>query len=179
MKNLKGFISIIIEAYTAAAGILFIILYPLLEQLFKTMFLNLRRFHGKKETTIYGLSLGLGFGSVFIPSSLILLNIQGYADTFTLALTILGSLGFVLIHGASGVYIGFGVYSYSLIKYLLISILVYIPVTLWIFITTLLNKGYLQLAIFPYGILLYWHATTRIMPKILNDKKSKGNNIKN
>ena len=176
---ITGFISIIIEAYTAAVGILFIILYALLEQLFKTMFLNLRRFHGKKETTIYGLSLGLGFGSVFIPSSLILLNIQGYADSFTLALTILGSLGFVLIHGASGVYIGFGVYSYSLIKYFLISFLVYIPVTLWIYITTLLNKGYLQLAIFPYGILLYWHATTKIMPKILNDKKSIENNKKN
>jgi len=165
-----GVVALIIEANTVAAGVLFIILYPLLEQLFKTMILNLRRFHGRNVTVIYGLSLGLGFGSIFILSSLILLFIGGSVDTFSLLLTVFGSLGIIMMHGATGVYIGFGVYSYKLVKYVLLSILVHIPITAWIYITTLLNKGYLQLAIFPYGILLYWHATTKIMPKILLDK---------
>jgi hypothetical protein len=169
-----GVIAIIIEANTAAVAVLFIILYPLLEQLFKTMILNLRRFQGRKVTVIYGLSLGLGFGSIFILLALILLYMGGSVDTFSLILTVLGSLGIIMLHGATGLYIGFGVYSYKLIKYVLLSILLHIPVTAWIYITTEIERGYLQLAIFPYGILLYWHATTKIMPKILtNDNTSR------
>lgn len=169
---IMGVITIIIEANTAAAGVLFVILYPLLEQLIKTMFLNLRRFHGKKVTTIYGLSLGLGFGSIFILSALILLYMQGSVNTFSLVLVILGSLGIVMLHGATGLYIGFGVYSYSLFKYLLLSIILHIPVTAWIYVTTKVDIGYLQLAIFPYGILIYWHATRKIMPRIHKDNNT-------
>ncbi|UCB59209.1 MAG: protease PrsW [Thermoplasmatales archaeon] len=169
-----GVIAIIIEANTAAVAVLFIILYPLLEQLFKTMILNLRRFQGRKVTVIYGLSLGLGFGSIFILLALILLYMGGSVDTFSLVLTVLGSLGIIMLHGATGLYIGFGVYSYKLIKYVLLSILLHIPVTAWIYITTEIERGYLQLAIFPYGILLYLHATTKIMPKILTNNITSG-----
>ena len=37
---IAGFISILIEWYTVGVGIWFIILYPILEQLFKTIILN-------------------------------------------------------------------------------------------------------------------------------------------
>ena len=47
--------------------IVFLILYAFFEQLFKTIILNIRRLQLKKETVIYGLSLGLGFGSSFTP----------------------------------------------------------------------------------------------------------------
>ena len=47
--------------------IIFIILFAFLEQLFKTIVLNIGRLQYKKETTIYGLTLGLGFGSSFTP----------------------------------------------------------------------------------------------------------------
>lgn len=161
-----GVITVIIEAYTAAVGIYFIVLFPILEQLFKTIVLNIRRFHGNKETPIYGLSLGLGFGSIFIPSSLILLGIQGVYDNLSIALVLVGALGIILIHAATGVCIGYGVYSYSLFKYLIFAILLYIPVTGLTFFSTIVQRGYLQLAIFPYGIILYWYFTTRVMVKI-------------
>ena len=32
-----------------------------------------------------------------------------------------------------------------------------------------INIEYLQLVIFPYSLLLYWHATRKIMPRILLD----------
>ena len=161
-----GVITVIIEAYTAAVGIYFIILFPILEQLFKTIILNIGRFHGKKETPIYGLSLGLGFGSVFIPSSLILLNIQGVYDNISITMVLVGALGIILIHAGTGVCIGYGVYSYSLFKYLIFAIFLYIPVTVLTFFSTFVQRGYLQLAIFPYGIILYWYFTTRILAKI-------------
>ena len=67
-----GFISAVIELFTRDIGlIIYIILFPVLEQLSKTIVLNLGRFQEKQETTIYGLSLGLGFGSVFTPAAII------------------------------------------------------------------------------------------------------------
>ena len=161
-----GVITVIIETYTAAIGLFFIVLFPVLEQLFKTIILNIPRFHGKKETPIYGLSLGLGFGSIFIPSSLILLELQGSFENLTMVFAILGSLGIIMIHASTGVCIGYGVYRYDLLKYLLFSIILYIPVTGLIYFSTYIQRDYLQLAIFPYGILLYWYFTTRIMVKI-------------
>jgi len=168
-----GVITVIIESYTAAVGIYFIILFPILEQLFKTIVLNIGRFHGKKETPIYGLSLGLGFGSIFIPSSLILLNIQGVYDNYSIVLVLIGALGIILIHAATGVCIGYGIYSYSFLKYLLFAILLYVPVTGLTFISTFIERGYLQLIIFPYGIILYWYFTTRIMSKIKQQPESR------
>lgn len=172
-----GFVSILIEYYTAGVYIFFIILFPLLEQLFKTIFLNLPRFHGKKETVIYGLSLGLGFGSIYISSSLILLNIQGISDNFSTIVTILGSFGFILMHGATGLLIGFGVYKYSLYRYLIFSILFYLPVTVLFFVSTEIIKiGYLQLAIVPYGLIFYWYVTKKLMPEIINEPVKKKKN---
>jgi hypothetical protein len=168
-----GVITVILEAYTARVGIYFIILFPVLEQLFKTIILNIGRFHGNKETPIYGLSLGLGFGSIFIPSSIILLNVQGSYDNITLAYALLGAIGIILIHAATGVSIGYGVYSYSLTKYLLFAIILYVPVTGLTYVSAFLEKLYLQLLILPYGLILYWYFTTKIMIKIKTKNKEK------
>ncbi|KYK21283.1 protease PrsW [Thermoplasmatales archaeon SG8-52-4] len=168
-----GVITVVIETYTSAIGIYFIILFPILEQLFKTIVLNIGRFHGKHETPIYGLSLGLGFGSIFIPSSLVLLNVQGVFDNLSITLSIIGSIGIILIHAATGVCIGYGVYKYSLIKYVLLAIVLYIPVTALTFISSFIEIVYVQLAIFPYGIILYWYFTTQIMIKIKTESKAR------
>lgn len=168
-----GVITVVIQTYTAEVGIYFIILFPVLEQLFKTIVLNIGRFHGKQETPIYGLSLGLGFGSIFIPSSLVLLNIQGVFDNVSIALSIIGSIGIILIHGATGVCIGYGVYKYSLLKYLFFAIILYIPVTALTFISRYIEIVYIHLAILPYGIVLYWYFTTKIMIKIKTESRGR------
>ncbi|KYK30864.1 MAG: protease PrsW [Thermoplasmatales archaeon SG8-52-3] len=168
---IAGFISNIIEWFTSAGiGIWFIILFPVLEQLFKTIILNISRFHGKKETVVYGLSLGLGFGSIFTPFSIILTEIQGGNDYFVLLVAI-GSLGIILAHAATGISIAYGVYKYKMRKYLMFSILFYIPVTATIFITAFYNIGYLQVILVAYGLILYWYATKKIMPRILEKNK--------
>jgi len=168
-----GVIVVLIEAYSAAVGIYFIILYPILEQLSKTIVLNFRRFHGKKETPIYGLSIGLGFGSIFIPASLILLNLQGTYTNVTISISVIASVGIILIHAATGICIGYGVYKYSLLKYLLFAILLYLPVTVLTFLSSLIKIDKLQLAILPYGIILYWYFTTQIMVRIKDQKGRK------
>ena len=177
---IAGFISILIEWYTVGVGIWFIILFPILEQLFKTMILNISRFHGKKETVVYGLSLGLGFGSIFTPFSIIVTNVEGGND-FLVVLVALGSFGIILMHAATGIGIAYGIYTYKMRKYLMFSIIVYLPVTFTIFLTALYNVGHLQVILIIYGLIVYWYTTKKIMPRILieNKKDVKLNKIKN
>lgn len=165
---ISGFISAIIELFTQNIGLLlYIILFPVLEQLFKTIILNMGRFQEKQETTIYGLSLGLGFGSVFTPAAIILGNFQEINFSFIGA--IIGSIGIILFHGATGVFIGYGVYTRKLSTYLTVSILLHFVVTTIIGVTNLLNIGYVQIILIIYGLLIFWYATKKVMPRILDE----------
>ena len=168
-----GFIAVIIEYFFQNVGpISIIILFPILEQLLKTIVLNLRRLQFKKETTVYGLSLGLGFGSIFIPFSLVVINAVGLIDNLSIISTVIWSLGIVLLHGATGAYIGYGVYIGKLWKYFFYSILIYLPVTI---LSTLSQTkyNYILFALVPYSIVIYSYVTRKIMPNILSDEKRK------
>ena len=166
-----GFISAVIELFTTRGIglIIYIILFPVLEQLSKTIVLNIGRFQEKQETTIYGLSLGLGFGSVFTPAAIIMGNFQEINVAFIAA--IIGSFGIILFHAATGAIIGYGVYSHKLSTYLTFAILLQIPITTVIGVTNLFTISYLQISLVVYGIIVYWYATKRIMPRILQESQ--------
>lgn len=165
-----GFISAVIELLTRDVGlIIYIVLFPVLEQLSKTIVLNLGRFQEKQETTIYGLSLGLGFGSVFTPAAIIMGNFQEINVAFIAA--IIGSFGIILFHAATGAIIGYGVYSHKLSTYLTFAILLQIPITTVIGVTNLLSISYLQISLVVYGIIVYWYVIKKIMPRILQESQ--------
>jgi hypothetical protein len=166
-----GFISAVIELFTTRGIglIIYIVLFPVLEQLSKTIVLNLGRFQEKQETTIYGLSLGLGFGSVFTPAAIIMGNFQEINVAFIAA--IIGSFGIILFHAATGAIIGYGVYSHKLSTYVTFAILLQIPITTVIGVTNLFTISYLQISIVIYGIIVYWYATKKIMPRILQESQ--------
>ncbi|MDH7517373.1 MAG: protease PrsW [Candidatus Thermoplasmatota archaeon] len=161
-----GFISAVIEILTSNVGIYYLFLFPILEQVFKTMILNIGRFQGKRETTIYGLTLGLGFGSIFTPVSILFSNVQT-TDYLLFGLVLFGAIGIILFQGATGAIIGYGIYDGKLSKYLLFVILLHLPVTIVIFVTNFYRVGYLQISLVAYGLFLYWYATKKIMPRIL------------
>jgi hypothetical protein len=172
-----GFISAVIELFTRDIGlIIYILLFPVLEQLSKTIVLNLGRFQEKQETTIYGFSLGLGFGSVFTPAAIILGNFQEINIAFIAA--IIGSFGIILFHAATGTIIGYGVYSHKLSTYLIFAILLQIPITMVIGVTNLLNIGYLQISLVVYGIIIYWYVTKKIMPRVLKESQRRKRTLK-
>ena len=165
-----GFISAVIELFTRDIGlIMYIILFPVLEQLFKTIVLNLGRFQEKQDTTIYGFSLGLGFGSVFTPAAIIMGNFQEINVAFIAA--IVGSFGIILVHAATGAIIGYGVYSHKLPTHLTFAILLQIPITTVIGVTNLFSISYHQISLVVYGIIMYWYATKKIMPRILKESQ--------
>jgi hypothetical protein len=171
-----GVASVLLEILTIGVGILFIILFPLMEQLFKTIILNIGRLQEKRETTVYGLSLGLGFGSIFTPYSMVTSNVQA-TDAFLFILIILGSIGIILLHGATGVCIGYGIYAGKLSKYFMFAVILEIPITALIFLTTLYEIEYLQIGLTVYGLIIYWYATKKIMTRILSQRRKRSRKI--
>ena len=136
-----GVISVIVRIYISppALLIIFIIIFAFFEQLFKTIFLNIGRLQRKRETTIYGLSLGLGFGSVFTPFLIIAAYVNQITSTYIISMIAFGSIGIILFHGATGAYIGYGIYTEKTIKYILISIMLQLPLNVIIDLTRIKN----------------------------------------
>lgn len=159
--------------------IIFIILFAFFEQLLKTIILNLGRMQFKKETTIYGLTLGLGFGSSFTPFLVIAGSLSGQTSTTFLILVAIGSFGFILFHAASGIFIGYGVFSGKMIKYLFIAIILQVPFNAISDLTrieTIYNSFYYiiyQAAIIVYGSIIFIIAIKKVMPKILEEKQKR------
>ena len=152
--------------------IVYIIIFAFFEQLIKTIVLNIGRLHGKKETVIYGLSLGLGFGSSFTPFLVIAGSMES-TDLSFISLIAFGSLGFIFFHAATSAYIGYGVYKNKLMKYLLIAILFQIPFNAIVDVTRTKYHAYAQLVLVIYGLILFWYVIIRVMPNIIKDEKRK------
>ena len=155
--------------------IIFLVLFAFFEQLLKTIILNIGRLQLKKETTIYGFSIGLGFGTVFTPFLLIAAAASTDLTDLNLILIFIGSVGIILFQGATGAYIGYGIYQGKLMKYLFISIIIQIPFNAVIDLTRLISNRYFpyyQLSLFVFGAIIFFYVITKIMPQILtkNDK---------
>ncbi len=168
---IAGVIAAAIELVTLSIGILFILLFPLLEQLLKTMVLNLRRFQGKPAVPIYGLSIGLGFGSVFTPVTLIMVTTAEGIELYTFGFVLLGSIGIIFAHAATGIIIGYGVYMEQLWNYFLFALIVHIPVPLLVFLTEYFSQQYIMGIAIVYGGVLFWYALKRVLPRILRDNQ--------
>ncbi len=175
-----GFIAAFVQFYFYAISIISLILLAFFDQLIKTIILNLRRFQGKKETPIYGLAMGLGFGSSFTPFMMLAASkSQEIPDnTFIISLIALGTMGLILFHGATGAYIGFGVFSGKLFKKLLISIILEIPLSFFVILTFIsdvsniyIQASFVALSII-YGLIIFLYVTRKILPKIKKRKRS-------
>lgn len=149
--------------------ITYLILLAVFEQLFKTMFLNIKRFQKKKETTIYGLSLGLGFGSSFTPF-LLIVGSRISDDLFFLSLLAFGSMGFIFFHAATSAYIGYGIYQEKLTKHLAYAILLQIPFNIFTDAARYTSSPYFlyfQVILVVYGLILFVYVLKKTIPKIL------------
>ena len=165
--------------------IIFLVLFAFFEPLLKTIILNMGRLQRKKETIIYGLSLGLGFGTVFTPFLIIqaaaAFEGEGLIVTNShLALITIGSIGVIIFHGATGAIIGYGVYKGNLIKYLLLAIILQIPFNVLFDLAHFYRTNffsYVQFGLVVYGAIFFFYVVTKIMPQILknSDKKSSKN----
>jgi len=178
---IMGFIAAFVQFYFFGLVIILLIALAVFNQLFKTIALNTRSFQNKKETPIYGLSLGLGFGSSFTPFMIIAASFSPLIpdDIYILSLIALGSLGIMFFHGATGAYVGYGIYTGSLVKKLIISILLELPLGFLSMLTISSDTSNLNtqivfvvITIF-YGFTVFWYVTKNILPLIKEKKKNK------
>ncbi len=163
--------------YPPVFSIIFIILFAFFEQLLKTIILNIGRLQRKKETTIYGLSLGLGFGSSFTPFLIITMTaVSGQTSLSFLFLVILGALGFILFHSAAGTYIGYGITSGKMTRYLLISVALLLPFNALADLSRFYLDPifpYLQGGLVIYGLIYFLYVNKKIMPQILKIREKR------
>jgi len=161
-----GFVAAVLEIYTGDVPIYIILAYPIFEQLFKTIILNIGRLQEKRETVIYGLTLGLGFGAVSTSASIMRGTISA-GDYLSLGLVVFGSCGIIMLHGATGVLIGFGVYKKELMKWVIFAIILQIIYNTGVMIIQPLSTFIIVIYLFVFGVIIYWYATKKIMPRIL------------
>ena len=167
--------------YPPFFSIVYIVLFAFFEQLLKTIILNIGRLQLKKETTIYGLSFGLGFGSSFTPFLVIAMSLSGQSSLWFLSLAVLGSLGFILFHAASGAYIGFGIYSGKMTKMLFIAIFLSIPFNAIADIARFYLDPYFryyQAGLVLYGAIFFVFVVKKVMPQILEQSEIRKRNKK-
>lgn len=161
-----GFVIIIIEFLTSSASsIVIFLLFPLMEQLSKLMILNHRTFREKKDTPIYGLAVGLGFGSIFVPiSTLVFLRGKVPELTFAVVSIIIG-LALIFLHGATGSMIGYGIgYMGGERKwyYFFLSVIAVMPVRPIMAIPT--GTVYVATSIvLVYGVIIYTYAVSKLL----------------
>jgi len=176
---IMGFIAAFVQSFFINLVVISTVLLAVFNQLFKTIVLNIGRFQKKKETTIYGLSLGLGFGSSFTPFMIIAVSSLISNDVYVLSIIALGSLGIIFFQGATGAYIGFGVYSGSLVKKLISSVLLELPliiiIGLMLFYTSESIRIQIVFAISAviYGIIVFGYIQKNVVPLIKNNEKNK------
>jgi RsiW-degrading membrane proteinase PrsW (M82 family) len=128
--------------------------------------LNIGRLQEKRETVIYGLTLGLGFGAVSTSASIMMGTISA-GDYLTLGLVIFGSFGIIMLQGATGVLIGFGVYKKELTKWVILAVIIQIIYNTGVIIVQPLSIYFIVIYLFVFGAIIYWYATKKIMPRIL------------
>jgi len=176
-----GVIAVVIRIYInpPVLLIIYILIFAFFEQLIRLIFLNIGRLQRKRETTIYGFSLGLGFGSVFTPFLIIAAYVNGVSSTNLMALIAFGSIGIILFHGATGAYIGYGIYIGKMFKFLLFSIIIQIPLNVIIDLTRIKNLNnyfvFTHIAIVVYGGIIFYYVVKKIMPRILEKSKKRLN----
>jgi hypothetical protein len=166
-----GIITVGVEIYTGDLPIYIIVIFPIFEELFKTIILNIRRLQEKPETILYGLTLGLGVGSVATSASVLRGTFQA-GDYLGLGLVVFGSCGIIMLQGSTGVIIGYGVYKGKVTQYVTFAIVLHIIFIMGLFFVQLLSiEVAVVLYLFIVGLILYWYATKKIMPQILAESQ--------
>lgn len=156
-------------------GIISIFGIAFLHQALKTMFLNLKRFQRKFDTTFYGFSLGLGFGAIYCfyaVSSQLIKDI----DIETFIINIIMVLGIIQFHGALGLMIGYGVSLHKTFRYFAYATLFHIILNAVFFgYSPVSIKILIGLTVFTilYSSLLLFYDAKILLPKSMPEKMRK------
>jgi hypothetical protein len=138
--------------------------------------LNLRQFHEQQSTIIYGLALGLGFGSIYPPTSMIILS-QNSISNIDIFLILIGSIGLVFLHGATGAIIAYGIFKRKLTPNYFIAVGILI-ISNFLRIDYKIDFNFYWIN-FIFGFLIFWLVYKKIIKKTITvTENSKKDGIK-
>lgn len=165
--------------------ILFMVLMGMavVEESFKTIFLNMKRFSLKFDTTFYGLSLSVGIAAAmaFFDNYVSLRFTDGVHDALILFGLALLSIGIIALHASTGSVIGYGSSKGDVFPSLLQAI-VYRSLYVLLILPFILIPKYpdfiwlgfaFLIASVLYALLLYWRAYNLILPVSMPDDLKK------
>ena len=172
---ISGFTIIFVEFYIGFTTLIeYVIIFRFIEIMGKTIILNIPRFQEKQHTVLYGLVLGLGFGSIYPPVSLLLVNSIDVSLVHVISILV-GSLGMLLIQGSTGAFIGFGVFKRKLLIFLTGSLVIQIVIQYLLFSLPLSWTWILIIA----GILLYSIVMKKIVLPVSSQTERRKRVLKN
>lgn len=155
----------------------------LLEESFKVVLLNIKRFQLKFDTTFYGLSLAVGIAAAMaFYDNYFSLRLEGaISDPLNIVTLALLSIGIVALHACTGSVIGYGASKGDVFPSLLqamvyrtVYLLLIMPFLLIPAVPGIMWMGFALLVVsFFYALLLYWRAHKFILPKSVPDEIKK------
>jgi len=171
-----GFIAFLLEqagffGYGSDPGIAFYSIFGLsvVHPMMQGMVLNKKKYQEKRQTIAFGAALGFGFTSTYgftiFARALILGDIESVYDQF---LGIVFVLGTILLLGATGVVIGYGVFSDKYKHYLSVMIIIHLIPNIAKFVRFMDRIPQEALAFFLliYGVLAYLLVRRDFMPYV-------------
>lgn len=166
-----GMIITVFHLISEYSLLVFVVLFPLLEELAKLVILNMPRLKLKHETVYYGAGLGLGIGSmaiiaiafkVFTEYPETLGNPQTYFDLVLL------SFNFCLLHSATGVMIGYGSAKGEVPNFFLRAFLFHAAYNLFFLIYMVSGEVLKYAPLFIatlFAVGLFWYVLRGLMPE--------------
>lgn len=116
-------------ASLATAIALFVIGWAIVDQFLRVIIFNSPRFSGDPDTTFYSTTFGLGYGAMLTAlwfyRSFVLLDVG--TNPWVLASYVGAAFAFAVVHGATGMLVGFGAAEGELWRFGFLGVLVQLP----------------------------------------------------
>jgi len=175
-----GFLAFLIELITYNVGITFLVFFPFVEQFLKFLGINLPSIRERREIIIYGLVVGLGFGSIYMPMFVLLsLGIRN-VNPLSLVGSLLIGTGYIFFHGGTGCMMGYGISRSEKWRYLFYATLLGIPLPIFELTLTYIDQVFVVVAMrileSIYALAVFLVIYKRILPYALPRRKRKGLN---
>ncbi|MGQ0796879.1 MAG: hypothetical protein ACT4OI_03305 [Methanobacteriota archaeon] len=112
-------LNLLLSPGSLAGAVLVLASVLLLEELFKLVYLNRRRYRGRFDTTFYGVPLGVGGASTSVVANIVWATAAFPVPLASIALFVVFSAGLSLANASSGALVGFGASRGAMVRPLL------------------------------------------------------------
>ena len=163
----------------ASALLLFVVGFAFVDQFLKVIIFNSPRFSGQAETTFYATAFGLGYGAMltgfWFYRSFVLLDAG--SNGWVLLSYVGAAFAFAVVHGTTGMLVGFGATERIVWRYGLLSVVLQVPLNImwWLALGSSLyaavpiwELGTITMFIAAgYGLFLLRWTMAKIVPDLL------------